>query len=100
MLTSVAFKFIISDQLPKISYSTFLDEFMSNSFLYITMLSFYFTIAPYAYEEDGKDHDLIAMYVFLGIFVFFIVRWLYKAWLTCELVKCDLPAPIPTPYVE
>merc|ERR1719433_1520327 len=77
MLTSVAFRFLVADSLPKISYYTFLDKYLMYHFVYIFMLSLYFTIGPYVLSDPSED--VIACYIAVAVLFLIMIMWGAKA---------------------
>jgi len=92
MLTSVAFKFVISDSLPKISYFTFLDKYMFYHMAYMFCISMYFAIAPYVC--NNLEEDTTAMYIFIGILCFIMFAWCFKAFILVKAVEFNMPPPV------
>eukprot|EP00494_Astrolonche_serrata_P028513 UN28780 len=86
MLTAVAFKFIVGDQLPKVPYSTYLDSYLQYTMGFMFSLSVYFCVAPHIFEDTLEDTDLIFLYVFSGIFVLYSGLWFFGAYLRTQAI--------------
>jgi len=95
MLTSVAFKFLIADELPKISYFTMLDKFLFQHFSFIFLLSLWFSIGPYVL--DDKDNDWIMCYVMCAILFLITFWWCFKAWILVRARNYVLPSKVRMP---
>merc|ERR1711862_772839 len=68
ILTAVAFKFMISDALPKVSYNTFFDDWLLVSFGSVFVLTYYFAVA---YDEEKFGYaPFMYQRVAIGFFTF------------------------------
>jgi len=95
MLTSVAFKFLISDELPKINYFTMLDKFLAQHFSFIFILSIWFAIGPYVLDSSANDWTVMyGMAVFLVLLTFW---WCFKAWVLVRARNFLLPPEVRMP---
>jgi len=72
VLTSVAYKFIVSQGLPKISYCTFLDSYVMISFLFLTFIalgvSFVGYVNMHISEEDANAMDKVFFHKSVSFF--------------------------------
>ncbi len=82
LLTLFAFKIVITNQLPTISYLTIIDKYQVLNIIYLTAICCWFAmINLLAFEEDARRRqlDLIMLYVFIGlllslnVFIFFLL---------------------------
>jgi hypothetical protein len=55
ILTAVAFKFVISDSMPKIGYNTLLDDFVLGNFFFLFMTALLATGANFLIYESGVE---------------------------------------------
>jgi len=99
MLTAVAFKLIVGEQLPKVSYNTFLDIYLIYTMAFMFGVSVYFCIAPHVIAPDNEDKQAdLDLYggcgTFLSIFVFFNIYWFYGAWAIIQEIMKSLPPPV------
>merc|ERR1719336_3382736 len=94
MLTSVAFKFVIADTLPKVNYSTELDSYLHVSFFGMFTLCCYFFLAPYYCEETG---DKWAMWAYIIVFFVHCMWWGFNSWLLVMARRLHLPPSIKNP---
>ena len=93
LLTAVAFQFVISTEMPKLPYSTLLDEYITASFTYLLFVMFLVALVPLfgdRYEYDATDKqdsikraDRICMFVAIGCiviahFVYFVRVWMRR----------------------
>jgi len=95
MLTSVAFKFLVADELPKISYFTMLDRFLAQHFTFIFILTMWFAIGPYIL--DNKDDDWLVMYGMIVFLILLTFWWLFKAWILVRSRDYVLPPSVSMP---
>jgi len=95
MLTSVTFKFLIHDELPKISYFTMLDRFLAQHFVFIFILTLWFALGPLIL--DNKVDDWIVMYCMIGYLVLLTFWWCFKAWILVRSRDYVLPPPVTKP---
>jgi len=95
MLTSVAFKFLIADELPKISYFTMLDKFLAQHFTFIFILTLWFAIGPFIL--DNKGDDWIVMYIMCGFLFLLTFWWCFKAWVLVRARDYVLPPAVEMP---
>jgi hypothetical protein len=84
ILTAVAFKFAISDAMPKLGYLTLMDQFfllnIFNLFLVIAICVLWALIVPKL--STGKDDITLNAKLGCGTFALFAmmnIRWIYKA---------------------
>jgi hypothetical protein len=84
LLTSVAFKFVIGDKLPRVNYTHFMDAFVSNNMLFLFSVAVLTTVDSLFYRfSETLDHDLhefsnmnISMLLGALVLLFFINgRW-------------------------
>lgn len=111
MLTAVAFKFIVGDQLPKVSYNTYLDFYLLYTMFFMFMCSIYFCFGPHLWKwhfdlediggdpgepvvQDVKDADRIVCYVLSAIFLLFTGYWFWGAFWIVNEISEELPPPI------
>jgi len=98
MLTSVAFKFLISDELPKINYFTMLDKFLAQHFSFIFILSIWFAVGPYVFDDASNDWNVMyGMGLFLILLTFW---WCFKAWVLVRARNFLLPQEVLMPKGE
>jgi len=95
MLTSVAFKFLVADELPKISYFTMLDQFLAQHFTFIFILSMWFAIGPFLIN-DTRD-DWYVMYGMSGFLFLLTFWWSFKAWILVRARNFVLPDRVQKP---
>jgi len=95
MLTSVAFKFLISDELPKISYFTMLDSFLNQHFTFIFLLTMHFAVGPYYVRN--KNEDWHVMYGLTVLFFLITLWWLFKAYILVKSREHLLPEKVEMP---
>jgi len=95
MLTSVAFKFAIAEELPRINYYTELDKFLVQHFGFIFLLSVYFTMGPYVC--NNADEDLLVCWGMTGFLSLITFRWCFNAWVLVKARDYKLPPPVPKP---
>lgn len=76
-LTLVAFKLVVADTLPKVTYLTVLDRFMLMGFfiLFATAIESMTLFMMYKDDPVADDHDLIFQAIYAGIWV------LYPIWI-------------------
>jgi len=111
MLTAVAFKFIVGDQLPKVSYNTYLDFYLLYTMGFMFMVSVYFCAGPHIWKRwfnlediggdpgeevvtDVKNADRIICYILSSVFVMFTGYWFTGAYLVTKEINEELPPPI------
>lgn len=71
LLTAVAFKFVVSQSLPTISYLTFLDKYVLCGLLFLGCMAIENAVAAIIPDvPTQKDFDQICLYVAVGCFVF------------------------------
>ena len=70
MLAAVAFRFVVSTMLPKVSYLTIMDYYLLIGFVALIILIFENAFAGFAGLDDhfAKTFDDICFWGFLGIF--------------------------------
>jgi len=73
LLTSVAFKFVVGQDLPKISYNTFLDTYVLVSFIVLTFIAlgvaFVGFLDEHGYKDDAVKTDRAILNISVGAFV-------------------------------
>jgi len=111
MLTAVAFKFIVGDQLPKVSYNTYLDFYLLYTMFFMFLVSIYFCAGPHLWKAwfslddiggdpgepvvtDVKNADKIICWIFASIFVLFTGYWFWCAYWIVKEIQEELPPPI------
>jgi len=111
MLTAVAFKFIVGDQMPKVSYNTYLDVYLLYTMSFMFVASVYFASAPHLWnqfydfdknaEENVPDEvdlcDRCVLYTFIAVLVLFTGYWFFGAWQIQQEIKEELPGEIEVP---
>lgn len=71
LLTAVAFKFVVSQSLPTISYLTFLDKYVLCGLLFLGCMAIENAVAAIIPDVPTQKHfDQICLYVAVGCFVF------------------------------
>lgn len=82
LLTLFAFKIVITNQLPTISYLTIIDKYQVLNIIYLTSICCWFAIiTSLRFEDESKRRqlDVIMLYVFIGLllslnmFIFFLL---------------------------
>lgn len=72
LLTAVAFKLMVSGQLPDVSYLTTADHYLLQSFTFIALVTVEGAMAPYI----GEYFDMICWLVFCTLFVLHTLSWI------------------------
>jgi len=75
VLTSVAYKFIVSQGLPKISYCTFLDTYVMISFLFLTVIALGVSLVGYVSKHISEEGASTMDKVFFRTSVSFFFIW-------------------------
>jgi len=111
MLTAVAFKFIVGDQLPKVSYNTYLDIYLIYTYVFMFLISAYFCTGPHIWKAyydlddiggdpgeqvvgDVSEADHWVCVAFSILFFMFTSYWFYGAYKIVAELKEELPPPI------
>ncbi|KAK6179604.1 hypothetical protein SNE40_011923 [Patella caerulea] len=95
MLTGVAFKFVVNQSLPRISYLTYLDKYILSSMVYICVVCIWHSVIGRLHEAHmdklARNLDLKALLCFLTTYVlahFIFGTWIYqKSWGRRRLMK-------------
>jgi hypothetical protein len=84
LLTVVAFKLVISDELPALSYNTFLDQYLAVGTIYIFILIVACAIVPHMSPDSVLTIDRV---VFIGACALLVLVQLYFAVLSIVYVR-------------
>ncbi|XP_041375343.1 cys-loop ligand-gated ion channel-like [Gigantopelta aegis] len=85
VLTGVAFKFVVNQSLPRISYLTYMDKYILSSMIYIVLVCVWHSVAGKLYELANKEFaqqlDWKALIFFVIIYIsshLLFSFWIYK----------------------
>lgn len=70
VLTAMAFKFVVAEKMPRLSYLTYLDKYMSLSFFFLFMIAVENGVAQYF---PRSMWDVIDFYFFTALFIIWTV---------------------------
>lgn len=93
VLTAVAFKLVLSDMLPKVSYLTKLDSYVLVCFFFLTCVTVLHSFLPYYYQEfedwgsdntleDLLDADDLAFMITSGVRIAFNIGYVFYFYIT------------------
>jgi len=101
LLTATAFKFVVSDSLPKVTYMTVLDKYVSYCNLVLILFVLYFSTVPHLdFVHDIFDDDVhrAELTIFLpmaaAIWILFNLVFLYRVWRVNKLHKAERGRPM------
>ncbi|ESO92651.1 hypothetical protein LOTGIDRAFT_162572 [Lottia gigantea] len=85
MLTGVAFKFVVNQSLPRISYLTYLDKYILSSMVYICLVCIWHSVIGQLHANNmdsmAKNLDWKALVCFVSAYIlahFVFTTWIYK----------------------
>lgn len=71
----MAFNFVTSEVLPKISYLTMIDKYFFGTYIFLA-ISVVEHIAVYkVHEAYGKEFAVLVDYIAIGVFLFIFMMW-------------------------
>ncbi|CAD5124063.1 DgyrCDS12366 [Dimorphilus gyrociliatus] len=87
LLTTVTFKFVVNQSLPKISYLTYLDKYILTSMTILISICVWHAIVPKLGldDEDSEEADKIALGVLGAIYLVFHI--FFGFWISCASLK-------------
>jgi len=101
LLTATAFKFVVSDSLPKVTYMTVLDKYVSYCNLVLILFVLYFSTVPHLdFVHDIFDDDVhrAELTIFLpmaaAVWILFNLVFLYRVWRVNKLHKAERGRPM------
>jgi len=101
LLTATAFKFVVSDSLPKVTYMTVLDKYISVCNLGLILFVLYFSTVPHlnvlheAFDDDVHRAELtIFLPIAAGIWILFNIVFLYRVWRVNKIHKAERGRPM------
>jgi len=82
VLTAVAFKWVVTSMLPKVSYQTFLDRYVLWSFFVLSLIALQINLAYIARDLDGVAYfDTTYGLVLLAVWVVpHLIFWIAYSW--------------------
>merc|ERR1712217_189048 len=93
MLTAVAFKLVIGDALPKVSYSTVMDYYLNGLFSFMLLIAMenvlLFTLFRGGYLPEGWDENWIDLGTFLLFFTAFVIFHVWYAYFVSTASKAN-----------
>ncbi|XP_046574337.1 LOW QUALITY PROTEIN: cys-loop ligand-gated ion channel-like [Haliotis rubra] len=95
VLTGVAFKFVVNQSLPRISYLTYMDKYILSSMVYLCLVCVWHSVIGRLHEighdDWAMDYDWKALLCFVCTYVSFHLgfsAWIYKyAWRRRRLME-------------
>ncbi|KAK2162475.1 hypothetical protein NP493_1519g00030 [Ridgeia piscesae] len=82
VLTSVAFKFVVNQSLPKISYLTYLDKYVLATLIILVLVCAWHGLATkIPFGESGDFIDNFVFFGFLGLYFFFNVVFIIRLYM-------------------
>jgi hypothetical protein len=69
VLTAIAMKLQVSDKLPSISYTTFIDQYVTTSFVFIFLIVAENAMIMLVDEEERENVDSMCFWIILGVFL-------------------------------
>jgi len=95
LLTATAFKFVISDSLPKVTYMTVLDKYVAVCNLGFTIFIILFSLLPIMDVSEIRTVELMYFLPILSaVWVVFNIVFLYRVWRVNNLHKAKLGKPM------
>lgn len=95
LLTLFAFKIVLTNQLPTISYLTIIDKYQVLNIIYLTSICCWFAIIrslPFDDLEKKRELDIIMLYMFIALLFFlnvFIVVLLLRSYAKIHRLKSE-----------
>ena len=74
LLTMVAFQFVVESQLPQLPYLTFIDYYITVSFVFLFLMiiqTAIFSVIAWDDEENAVDFDVVSIIVLTGFFIIY-----------------------------
>ena len=82
LLTSIAFKMVINQSLPKISYLTYMDKYVLMSLVFLVLICVWHSLVPNIPYADSHE-----IYVLLGFFLLYILgHFLFAAFVYVHVI--------------
>ena len=70
LLTSIAFKMVINQSLPKISYLTYMDKYVLMSLVFLVLMCVWHSMIPFVYGDSNICyHEIYVEFAFLFLYV-------------------------------
>jgi len=80
LLTAVAFKLMVANSLPNVSYLTTADYYLLQSFSFIALVATHSAFAATLNAEVHEKYDSYVAWIFVGLFVVHTIGWILKIW--------------------
>ena len=93
LLTSVAFKFLVSDSLPKVPYATLLDRYLNTGFLFLASIMFENSVVANIDEEIRDRVDAGFAYICITFWVLFNLWYHTNNWIYLRRLSQKLGPP-------
>jgi hypothetical protein len=74
VLTAVAFKFVVNQSLPRISYLTYLDRYILATMAALTVICIWHGVQA-RFTKEHQERDYIALVVFLGGYIIYNIQF-------------------------
>jgi len=100
LLTATAFKFVVSDSLPKVTYMTVLDKYVSVCNMMLILFVLYFSTVPHldvlhdAFDDVHRAELTIFLPIAAGFWIVFNLAFLYRVWRVNKIHKAERGRPM------
>merc|ERR1711972_676178 len=84
MLTAIAFKLVIGDALPKVSYATVMDAYLNGLFIFMLLISMENVFICALFRANYIPESLDENWLDLGTFLLFLTAFIiFHLWYLC-----------------